>query len=127
MSETFQLYRFHHPDGRAKDWAWRRDPAGTLTVRWGPAGRLVQHKTYPASAARQLQRTLSAKCRKGYVLVGERRLDPAGTVIDPGAVTPRASPASTTRPALTPVRPAIPDLLVCNLSQIDTQIEDGWF
>lgn len=71
MNPPFQLYRFYHGNGRAKDWAWRRDPEGTLTVRWGPAGRLLQHKTYPAEAADRLKRTLHEKQRKGYRWVGE--------------------------------------------------------
>ncbi|NEV60359.1 hypothetical protein [Thiorhodococcus minor] len=109
MSGAFRIYRYHHPDGRAKDWAWREDPGRTLTVRWGPAGRLAQRKTYPATALQRVEQTLREKLRKGYVLLDDqgRRLESV--------------------PASTPGIPGVEKGPSIDLSRIDTGVEDVWF
>lgn len=114
MSGGFRIYRYHHPDGRAKDWAWREDPGRTLTVRWGSAGRLAQSKTYPASALHRVEQTLRGKLRKGYVLLGEHALDDAGRLLEPVSGSTPGLPGVESGPAI-------------DLSQIDTGVEDGWF
>ena len=114
MSGVFRIYRYHHPDGRAKDWAWREDPGRTLTVRWGPAGRLAQRKTYPASALARVGQTLQQKLRKGYVLLGEHALDAQGRRLEPV-------------PASIPGKPGVEKGPAIDLSQIDMGVEDGWF
>lgn len=114
MSGAFRIYRYHHPDGRAKDWAWREDPGRTLTVRWGPAGRLAQCKTYPASALARVGQTLQQKLRKGYVLVGEQALDDQGQRLEPA-------------PESTPGIPGVESEPAIDLSRIETGVEDGWF
>lgn len=127
MNLPFQLYRFYHGNGRAKDWAWRRDPEGTLTVRWGPAGRLLQHKTYPAEAADRLKRTLNEKQRKGYRWVGEHRLDHQGQLLDPRGVWPNPAIPDRPSPATAPVTPPVAARPAIDLSRIDSAIADDWF
>ena len=39
---TFQLYRFIHADGTAKDWAYSDLGNGLAEIRWGPANQLRQ-------------------------------------------------------------------------------------
>ena len=127
MTGVFELYRFHHPAGRAKDWAWRRDPEGTLTVRWGPAGHLAQHKTYPGNAARRLERTLHDKRRKGYRWMGEQRLDPQGRLLDPQGVWPNRVTPDPPAPAPAPRTTTQDPRPVLDLSRIETAIADDWF
>ncbi|NEX19855.1 hypothetical protein G3480_05925 [Thiorhodococcus mannitoliphagus] len=114
MSGAFRIYRYHHPDGRAKDWAWREDPGRTLTVRWGPAGRLAQRKTYPASALGRIGQTLQQKLRKGYVLLGEHRLDDQGRLLEPVLASTPGIPGVDVSPAI-------------DLSEVETGIADDWF
>jgi len=91
--EAFRLYHYVHPDGSAKEWAVRDNGDGTLTVRWGKAGHLVQSKTraekYPGEAEDLIRRKLA----KGYEHIGEFLLGETDT--DPRQV----APARTTREA----------------------------
>jgi hypothetical protein len=62
----FELYRYTHSDGTAKDWAWCEHPGVGMEVRWGRAGRLVQKATYPtgkrrAMASRSIQIRLAMR------------------------------------------------------------------
>jgi hypothetical protein len=75
--EEYDLYRFTHPDGSSKDWAIRRNPDGTLTTRWGPTSPVLPQ----ASTRRQDKIALeNAKRRKGYVYIGQVRIDADGTL-----------------------------------------------
>ena len=121
----FELYRYTHPDGSAKDWAWCEQPGVGMEVRWGRAGRLAQKAVSPPSSRRTvIERTL-AKQRKGYRFVGWCRIDAAGRPFDvrarpadPSAGMPRAEPRATPKAASSP----LPDL-----SKIDTGSDDYWF
>ena len=83
-------------------------------MRWGPAGRLAQSKTYPASGLARVGQTLREKLRKGYVLVGEHLLDDQGRWREPA-------------PASTPGIPGVGIRPAHDLSRIATGVEDGWF
>ena len=71
----FELYRYTHLDGTAKDWAWCEHPGTGMEVRWGRAGRLVQKATYPVAKRRTVLERALAKQRKGYCFVGWCRID----------------------------------------------------
>ena len=121
----FELYRYTHSDGTAKEWAWREEPDLGMEVRWGRAGRLVQKATYSLDQRRQVMQRALAKQRKGYRFVGWCRIDPSGRPVDlrephgpPREPALRPAPP---RPAST--RPA-PGL---DLSQVETGREDYWF
>ena len=49
----FELYRFLHPDGRAKEWAYRELGNGDAEIRWGPQRHLRQAQIKPLSLTRQ--------------------------------------------------------------------------
>ena len=121
----FELYRYTHPDGSAKEWAWREQPGAVMEVRWGRSGRLVQKASYPPSQRRAVIERALAKQRKGYRFVGWCRIDPSGRPVDlrkpDGQRRERAPQPAPPRPASTP--PA----LGIDLSQVDTGREDYWF
>ena len=120
----FELYRYTHADGSAKEWAWREQPGVGMEVRWGRAGWLVQKATYPLSRRRQVMQRALAKQRKGYRFVGWCRIDPSGRPVDlrGSAVGPHeAHTVTPLRPASTPPAPGI------DLSQVETGREDYWF
>jgi hypothetical protein len=122
---AFELYRYSHSDGTAKEWAWREESGVGMEVRWGREGSLVQKATYPLSQRRQVMQRALAKQRKGYRFVGWCRIDPSGRPVDlrqpdapPREPAPRPAPQ---RPASTPLVPGI------DLSQVETGREDYWF
>ena len=122
----FELYRFTHSDGTAKDWAWCEHPGVGMEVRWGRAGRLVQKTTYPASKRRTVMEHALAKQRKGYRFLGWCRIDSAGRPVDlrrpaTPSVNDHADRRTTPKPPNTPSHP-LPDL-----SQIETGTDDYWF
>jgi hypothetical protein len=122
----FELHRYTHTDGSAKEWAWREEPGVHMEVRWGRAGRLVQKATYPLDQRRQVMQRALAKQRKGYRFVGWCRIDPSGRPVDllGPAVVPHEARAATPappRPTSTPPAPGI------DLSQVETGREDYWF
>jgi hypothetical protein len=122
----FELYRYTHSDGTAKDWAWCEHPGIGMEVRWGRAGRLVQKATYPIGQRRMLIEQALAKQRKGYCFVGWCRIDSSG---QPVALRRPPTPAlindadqrTTPKPGVPPSLP-LPDL-----SQIETGRDDYWF
>ena len=121
----FELYRYTHPDGSAKEWAWREQPGVGMEVRWGRAGRLAQKAVSPPSSRRAVMERALVKQRKGYRFVGWCRIDPSGRPVDlrePDG--PQREPAP--RPA--PPRPAsTPPARGIDLSQVETGREDYWF
>lgn len=122
----FELYRYTHADGTAKDWAWCEHPGIGMEVRWGRAGRLVQQATYPTSQRRRVLARALAKRRKGYCFVGWCRIDAAGRPLElrrpsTPAVNADADRRTTPNPP-TPASPPLPDL-----SQIETGTDDYWF
>ena len=121
----FELYRYTHPDGSAKEWAWCERPGVGMEVRWGRAGRLVQKAGYPPTRRREVIERALAKQRKGYRFVGWCRIDDAGRPFDvrsqppgPSNAPPRPEPRATHKAAGGPV----PDL-----STIETGTDDYWF
>jgi len=122
----FELYRYSHSDGTAKEWAWREEAGVGMEVRWGREGSLVQKATYPLNQRRQVMQRALAKQRKGYRFVGWCRIDPSGRPVDlrgraNGPHRERAATPAPPRPASTPPVPGI------DLSQVDTGREDYWF
>jgi hypothetical protein len=113
---VYALYRFTFPDGHAKEWALGECADGTLEVRWGHAGRLVQGEQYPAARRADLARRVAAKIRKGYVAVGRVRIDDAGRPVAVGGTPPRPPSA---RP-----RAPVPRI---DLAALDTGAADYWF
>jgi hypothetical protein len=121
----FELYRYTHADGTAKEWAWHEEPGVGIEVRWGRSGRLVQKTSYPPSQRRTVIERALAKQRKGYRFVGWCRIDPSGRPVDlrepDGPPRERAPQPAPPRPASTPLVPGI------DLSQVETGREDYWF
>jgi hypothetical protein len=121
----FELYRYAHSDGTAKEWAWREESGVGMEVRWGRAGRLVQKASYSLDQRRQVMQRALAKQRKGYRFVGWCRIDPSGRPVDlrepDGPQREPAPQPAPTRP--TSMRPA-PGI---DLSQVETGREDYWF
>ena len=122
---NFELYRYAHSDGTAKEWAWREESGVGMEVRWGRAGRLVQRATYPLDQRRQVMQRALAKQRKGYRFVGWCRIDPSGRPVDlrePDGLQREPAPRPMTpKPASTRPVPGI------DLSQVETGREDYWF
>jgi len=122
---AFELYRYTHSDGTAKEWAWREEAGTGMEVRWGREGSLVQRATYPLGQRRQVMQRALAKQRKGYRFVGWCRIDPSGRPVDlrepDGPPREPAARPMTPKPASTPPVPGI------DLSQVETGREDYWF
>jgi hypothetical protein len=115
----FELYRYTHSDGTAKEWAWCIQ-AGGIEVRWGRAGRLVQQARYPLSRRTEIEERSRAKERKGYRYVGRFGIDADGrpvVVIAPPSRTNPTIPRPSSQSSLPPI----------DLSQVDTGREDYWF
>ena len=76
----FELYRYTHPDGTAKEWAYSDLGTGQAEIRWGPENQLRNSQIKPLREAwdRALQ-----KVRKGYVKVGLVLLDDQGSRVTP--------------------------------------------
>ena len=94
--KTFELYRFTHADGTAKDWAYCDLGNGQAEIRWGAANLLHRAQVKPLHEA---ERRAQEKLRKGYTYVCDVTLDAHGN-------TPRARAAGATpaaAPAKTPV------------------------
>jgi len=115
----FELYRFTHTDGTAKEWAWCVQADG-IAVRWGRAGRLVQQARYPLTRRAEIEERARAKERKGYRYLGRYGIDADGR--------PVAANAQITQPSRsTPKRTAMPNVPPIDLSKIETGSEDYWF
>ncbi|MBV5311164.1 hypothetical protein [Chromatium okenii] len=114
MSNVY-LYRYTHPDGTAKEWAWGLLENGDIEVRWGSAGYLHQNQRYPYHQQGKILARAQAKCNKGYVFIGVRHLNASGRYDDHSIA---ASASSILRSPITPV---------FNFSMLDSEIPDGWF
>ena len=121
----FELYRYTHADGTAKEWAWRGHPDVGMEVRWGHAGKLVQTAVYPPNRRRDVIERALAKQRKGYRFVGRCQIDEAGNPFDV-----RSRPAG---PAPAPPRPEpravakLASVMLPDLSTLETGSDDYWF
>ena len=71
----FELYRFTHEDGSAKEWAYHDQGNGLALIRWGRAGQLRSQQEKPLRIA--IERA-QEKRRKGYVHLGQVTLDAQG-------------------------------------------------
>jgi hypothetical protein len=69
---AFDLYRFTHADGTAKEWAFRDLGNGQAEICWGPESQLRQSQVKPLHVAQERARE---KLRKGYRYIGTVRLD----------------------------------------------------
>lgn len=83
----FELYRFTHPDGSAKEWAYSVDAVdrkGQHLVRWGKRNHLVGNQpcTYDVVLKRERE-----KLDKGYRHMGRATLDARGCPVTPGPGT----------------------------------------
>ena len=122
----FELYRYTHADGTAKDWAWCEHAGIGMEVRWGRAGRLVQRATYPTSQRRRVIERALAKQRKGYCFLGWCRIDAAGRPLELRRPSTPVVNAHTDR-RTAPKPPSPPPLPLPDLSQIETGADDYWF
>lgn len=91
----FELYRFTHPDGSAKDWAFSDQGDGMAVIRWGPANQLRSRQEKPLAVARQ---RAQEKQRKGYRPLGRVRLDGRGRPLPSKPTTARVDTCRTTKP-----------------------------
>ncbi len=78
--KQFELYRYTHPDGTAKEWAHSDLGTQKAEIRWGPKNQLRNSQIKPLREA--WERALH-KVRKGYVKVGLVLLDESGAHIKP--------------------------------------------
>ena len=85
---AFELYRFTHADGTAKEWGYSDLGNGTAEIRWGAENQLRQFQVKPAHVARE---RAEEKLRKGYRQAGTAWLDDAGsrTSVPPARPTPK--------------------------------------
>jgi hypothetical protein len=120
----FELYRYTHSDGTAKDWAWCEHAGKGMEVRWGRAGRLVQEATYPPAKRRMVMERALAKQRKGYCFAGWCRIDAAGRPVD---LRRPSTPNGSADRRITPTAASGPSLPRIDLSQVETGSDDYWF
>ena len=91
---AFELYRYTHPDGTAKEWAYCNLGNGLAEIRWGPSNQLRQSQTKPLREARV---RAEHKLGKGYRLVGTILLDDLGQRVKAQAARPiRKNPVDLT-------------------------------
>jgi hypothetical protein len=122
----FELYRYTHPDGTAKDWAWCEHPGVGMEVRWGRSGRLAHRATYPVAKRRMVMERALAKQRKGYCFLGWCRIDASGRPVD--LRRPATPPQDNTMDRrVTPKPISGPSLPRIDLSQVETGSDDYWF
>jgi hypothetical protein len=86
----FELYRYTHEDGSAKDWAYCDQGNGLALIRWGPAGQLRSQQEKPLAVAYE---RAHEKRRKGYQPLGQVQLDERGRVQRPSRASIAAGPS----------------------------------
>ena len=74
--KAFELYRFVHADGTAKDWGYSDLGNGQAEIRWGPEDQLRQSQVKPL---REAQGRAADKLRKGYRHIGTNWLNDNGS------------------------------------------------
>lgn len=112
MPIKVQLFRFTHPDGSAKDWAYPVDTTAAspaFTVFYGRTGSALRQAETPAAQCqdrnplREAERRAREKRAKGYHALGEFWLAdhrrPLNRVTPSGVVESPASAAAPTHPA----------------------------
>lgn len=83
--KSFALYRYTHPDGTAKEWAYCNLGNGMAEIRWGPSNQLRQSQIKPLTEARE---RAQQKLSKGYLLIGTILLDDLGQRVKTQPVRP---------------------------------------
>jgi len=83
--KAFELYRFAHADGTAKEWGYSDLGNGQAEIRWGPENHLRGHQVKSLREARERART---KMRDGYQQVGTAWLDETGSRVSIPASSP---------------------------------------
>lgn len=126
MNTVFEVYRYEHADGSAKEWAIsRRSEGGKIIVRWGKEDRLAQEKKFSTgnifSQAKSVR--VNEKLNKGYRYKGEFCIDNQGR-LNPVPATPKPINKPQPAPKAKP-RPEIVNLV--ELNKIDTQVENCFF
>lgn len=96
---VYELYRYNHLDGSAKEWAYADLGGGRADIRWGKAGTLSGGQEKPLLEAEQ---RATKKCRDGYEYVGQRHIDSLGRPYGVRPMVPSPQPAP---PVPVPVRP----------------------
>ena len=92
--KSFELYRYTHPDGTAKEWAYSHLGNGLAEIRWGPSNQLRQSQIKPL---REAQERAQHKLGKGYRPIGTIWLDDLGRPAHPHVVRPlRKNPVDLT-------------------------------
>jgi hypothetical protein len=103
---TFELFRFTHPDGSAKEWAYAETGGGLYEVRWGRAGHLVNAQA--RVALRTVRQREQQKLRKGYRHVGRALIFSDGDVKPLPSGQDRTSPPACETGADTAPHPKTP-------------------
>ncbi|WP_295457830.1 hypothetical protein [uncultured Thiodictyon sp.] len=120
--KTYELFRFTHPDGSAKEWGYAEmgTGSGLFEVRWGKAGQLVQSQPGLTRAIIHQRRT--EKMNKGYQPVGRRLINTEGEVRH----LPRIQSASEHQPA-PPPPPKKPQKSAIDIAALLGGDEDGFY
>lgn len=118
-TKTYELFRFTHPDGSAKEWGYAEMSTGSglFEVRWGKAGQLVQGQVGLTRAI--IQKRRDEKMNKGYQPVGRRLITAEGEV----RPLPRSQPPDPLRPTA-PKKPKKPAIDIAALLGRD---DDGFY
>lgn len=129
VASTWRLFRYHHADGRSKDWAYRRLADGDLEVCWGRSAQVRQRRQYAARDVTLVLRRAAEKQGKGYVALGEAELRDGALVLS-HPIAPATGPATGPDPVAVPPssrthRRAVPGPL--DLSQVAAGEDDFWF
>lgn len=120
---TFELFRFTHPDGSAKEWGYAEmsPGSGLFEVRWGKAGHLVAKQVGLTRAIIHQRR--DQKMKKGYQPVGRRLIDPHGAV----SPLPRIAPPTPERQPTPPPPPKKPRKSAIDIAALLGGDEDGFY
>jgi hypothetical protein len=121
--KTYELFRFTHPDGSAKEWGYAEmgTGAGLYEVRWGRAGHLVQHQLGLSRAT--IHKRRAEKMNKGYQPVGRRLIDSVGEV----RPLPRIQPPAPQRPPVPQSPPKKPRKPAIDIAALLGGDEDGFY
>jgi hypothetical protein len=83
--KAFELYRYTHTDGTAKEWGYSDLGNGQAEIRWGPENRLRGHQEKSLREARERARK---KQREGYRQAGTAWLGETGSRVSPPSSRP---------------------------------------
>ena len=121
--KTYELFRFTHPDGSAKEWGYAEmgTGSGLFEVRWGKAGQLVQNQIGLTRAIVHQRRT--EKMNKGYQPVGRRLINTQGAV----SPLPRIQPSAPERPPAPQPPPKKPTKFAIDIAALLGGDEDGFY